>query len=278
MSGDSKKLIAFNYFGGKFTWLEYLYSYFPNEFNHLCELFGGSFAVSINYHNKKVIKTVNEINGEITNFFEQLRTNEAELIRLLYLTPCSKLEYEKCWEHSDEPLEQARRFYVRVRQSFFGLGAQRKNKGWHMAKSTVNCNGGETVSRWNNAIDKLEDVANTIRNNFQIINGDYIDCIQKTDTPSTFFYCDPPYTKRSRASYNDYMFEFTDEQHEKLSADLHSIQGKAMISGYDCSMMNSLYRDWNKVKLPVKKNNIRTANVQEVIWMNYEVSNKLKLF
>lgn len=25
MSGNKDKLIAFNYFGGKFTWLEYLY-------------------------------------------------------------------------------------------------------------------------------------------------------------------------------------------------------------------------------------------------------------
>lgn len=32
MSGNKDKLIAFNYFGGKFTWLEYLYKYFPDNF------------------------------------------------------------------------------------------------------------------------------------------------------------------------------------------------------------------------------------------------------
>lgn len=32
MSHDSSKVIAFNYFGGKFTWLNYLYDHFPMEF------------------------------------------------------------------------------------------------------------------------------------------------------------------------------------------------------------------------------------------------------
>ena len=38
MSGNKDKLIAFNYFGGKFTWLEYLYKYFPDNFTHLVDL------------------------------------------------------------------------------------------------------------------------------------------------------------------------------------------------------------------------------------------------
>ncbi|MFV0538756.1 MAG: hypothetical protein ACK5M3_15535 [Dysgonomonas sp.] len=70
----------------------------------------------------------------------------------------------------------------------------------------------------------------------------------------------------------------TYEQHEELSAKIHSIKGLAMISGYDCDSMNSLYRDWNKIKLPVKKNNIRSGNVQEVIWMNYEPNTQNTLF
>jgi hypothetical protein len=48
---------------------------------------------------------------------------------------------------SGNSIEDARRYYVRVRQSFFGLGAQRKNKGWHMAKTQLNCNAGESISK-----------------------------------------------------------------------------------------------------------------------------------
>lgn len=269
MSGNKNKIIAFNYFGGKFSWLDDLYSCFPNDFTHLVELFAGSMAVSLNYDGK-VIKTAVELNAEITNFFQVLRDREDDLIRLLLLTPCSEQEYNNCWEKSDDSIESARRFYVRVRQSFFGLGAQRKNKGWHMAKSQVNCQGGETVSRWNNAIRKLHDVAEVIRRQMQIINRSYEEAIQKLDTETTLFYADPPYPEETRKSKNDYKFEFTTDQHIDLCDRLHKIDGLAMVSSYESDLYNDLYRDWYKIKFPKKKNNIRSSEVQEIVWCNYD--------
>lgn len=287
MSGNKSKIIAFNYFGGKFTWIEYLYRYFPEGFTHLVDLFAGSMVVSINYPGK-VIKTANEINSDITNFFEVLRNHEDDLIRLLLLTPCSLQEYDNCWEYSDDNIEQARRFYVRVRQSFFGLGCQRQNKGWHMAKKRVIVQGGCTVSRWNNAIEKLHEVAEGLRSRFQITNLDYADCIDKIDFPKAFFYCDLPYPVESRGGKSkgkDYKFDFTDDDHRQLAARLHRIEGKAMISGYNCNLMNELYGDWHKAKFPIKRNNIRSNIVngsgtimQETIWMNYVPTNYQKLF
>ena len=257
--------------------MEYLYKYFPDKFTHLVDLFAGSMVVSLNYKGR-VIKTANEINADITNFFEVLRNNELELIRLLLLTPCSELEYNNSWEPSADKIEQARRFYVRIRQSFFGLGAQRKNKGWHCAKQHVNAQGGETVSRWNNAIEKLHDVAEVIRSNFQITNLDYSDCISRLDFPDAFFYVDPPYPLECRASSNDYKFEFSEEQHRELSLRLHAIEGKAMISSYDGPLMQELYGDWTMIKFPVKKNNIRSSEVQEVIWINYKPRSTQNIF
>lgn len=288
MSGNSKKLIAFNYFGGKFTWLDYLYENFPHDFNHFVDLFGGSMVVSLNFK-RKVIKTGNEIHSEITNFFEVLRNNENELIKKLLLTPSSNEEYNNCWEPTEGKIEQARRFYVRVRQSFFGLGVQRQNKGWHMAKTKTNANGGETLSKWNNGINKLHAVANEIRENLQITNFDYKDCIDKIDHKKAFFYCDPPYSKRSRGSYNDYKFEFTDNDHIELSNKLKTIKGMAMVSGYDCDLMGDLYRNWRKITFPVKRNNIRSTLKKdknnkiisrECIWINYDLKKlvQLKLF
>lgn len=277
MSGNSNKKIAFNYFGGKFTFLDDIYKEFPENFTHLVDLFAGSMSVSLNYSGN-VIKTANEINADITNFFEVLRNNTDELIQSLLLTPCSEQEYNNCWEVSPDKIEQARRFYVRVRQSFFGLGAQRKNKGWHMAKTKVYAQGGETVSRWNNAIPKLFEVAEVIRSNFQILNLDYAKCIDKLDFKNAFFYADPPYSKRSRASYNDYKFEFTDEDHFNLSQKLHKVEGKVMVSGYNCTLMKEIYSDFRLVKLPPKKNNIRSTAVQECLWVNYEPIKQQSLF
>jgi len=277
MSGNTSKIIAYNYFGGKFTFLDEIYSFFPEQhkFDHLVDLFAGSLCVSLNYRRpSNLIITANEINQDITNFFQVLRDHEKELINLLELTPCSNSEYNNCWTPSNNKIEQARRFYVRVRQSFFGLGAQRKNKGWHMAKKHANSNGGQTVSMWNNAIPKLKTVAEVIRTNFQITPFSYEVCIDKIDYERAFFYCDPPYSRRSRKSYNDYKFEFTDDDHKNLGEKLHAIKGMAMVSGYDCSLMNDIYSDWEKRKLSVKKNNIRSGEVQEVVWMNYKPDSK----
>lgn len=291
MSGNRNKKIAFNYFGGKFTWTEYLYANFPVGFTHLIDLFAGSMVVSLNYHGN-VIRTANEINGEITNFFTQLRDHEEELVRALRLTPYSETEFDNSWttevaEISD--MERARRFYVRVRQSFFGLGAQRQKKGWHMAKQQVRAQDGECVSRWKNAVEKLHDVAAEIRNKFQIMNCDCVAVIDRIDYPGAFFYCDPPYPLESRGSHTkgaDYLFDFTDKDHERLAERLHRIEGKAMVSSYDCNLTNRLYADWYKVKFPFKRNNIRSGIVngsgtlmQECIWMNYEPQvQTLKLF
>lgn len=280
MSGNKNKLIAFNYFGGKFTFIDELYEYFPCDFIHLVDLFAGSMVVSLNY-DRNVIKTANEINGDITNFFFVLRDHYDDFINKLLLTPCSNQEYLNCWEKTDDKIEMARRFYVRVRQSFFGLGAQRRNKGWHMAKSQLNCTGGETVSRWNNAIDKLEDVVNVIRDNFQILNLDYSVCIDKTDTGQTFFYADPPYPLSCRKSKNDYRYEFSDDDHWQLSQKLHNIEGYAMISSYDNELYNELYHDWTKIPLTIKennlRNNIRSPGSNETIWINYNPPvNKIK--
>ena len=69
-----------------------------------------------------------------------------------------------------------------------------------MSKQHVNAQGGETVSRWKNGVEKLHEVAQEIRRNFQIINSDFSAAIDKLDFPEAFFYCDPPYPLESRGS------------------------------------------------------------------------------
>lgn len=275
MSGNTSKKIAFNYFGGKFSWLDHLYDYFPSEFIHLVDVFGGSFAVTLNYEGK-VVKTANEINSNITNFFEVLRNHESDLLQLLELTPCSKEEYDRCWELAPDKIEAARRFYVRLRQSFFSLGASRKNKGWHMAKTQCNAKGGETVSKWNNALPKLHEVAIELRRNIQITNYDFLECIDRIDFDGAFFYLDPPYPYETRASKNDYAFEFSTEQHIALAKRVNSIKGLAMVSSYNSELYDKLYKGWTKIELPTKKNNIRSGEVQEVLWINYRIEQTSK--
>src|SRR5206468_529612 len=42
------KMIAFGYYGGKFSHLDFILPLLPTHFTHYCEVFGGSGAVLIN--------------------------------------------------------------------------------------------------------------------------------------------------------------------------------------------------------------------------------------
>ncbi len=267
MGGNSKKLLAFNYFGGKFYWLNELYSHFP-EHKHFVDLFCGSMSVILNKPQSS-IDTANDINSNVTNFFRVLRSRPDELIEQLKLTPVGREEYNNCWQITDNDLENARRFYVRARQSFFGLGQQRRNKGWHLVKKNSRSNLSETISKWRGGIEQLTLVADKITK-IQIENKDFRELIPILDYEDAFFYCDPPYPKECRGSYNDYAFEFTDHDHEELADLLHGIAGKAMVSGYECELLNNLYKDWSMIRLSKKANAIRSKIVQECIWINYD--------
>lgn len=156
------------------------------------------------------------------------------------------------------------------------MGAQRKNKGWHLARRS-GVDTGETVSRWHNGIEKLDAVVNRLTH-VQIENKDFRKLIPQMDFDGAFFYCDPPYHRESRCSFNDYKFEFTNEDHEELANILNNIKGKAMVSGYDCASMKRLYEDkgWRKISFQSKFNNLRFDQVQETIWMNYDIEPKQK--
>src|ERR1022692_1860946 len=87
-----EKLIAFGWYGGKFSHLDWLLPLLP-QCQHFCEPFGGSAAVLINRHPSPV-ETYNDLDGEIVNFFRVLREQRDSLIQAIGLTPFSKAEFE----------------------------------------------------------------------------------------------------------------------------------------------------------------------------------------
>lgn len=270
MSGDRKKKIAFNYFGSKFTWVNHILPYFPQPISkipHFVDMFTGSMSILLNKPYSK-IDTGNDINGDVVNFFRCLREDPGKLITLLKLTPVSRLEYNLCWTRSDEPFEQARRFFVRSRQSFGGSGNQRFGAGFHIDIKTSRSNYAGVISKWHNGIDGLWNIIDKLTH-IQIEHRDFRDLFPLVDDNEHVIYLDPPYLQECRNSTNDYLHEFTLKDHEDLADFARSAKSKVIISHYACETMDRLYGDWFMVKLPVKKNNIRNGAVQECLWMNY---------
>ena len=86
-----EKMIAFGYYGGKFSHLDFILPLLPTHYQHYCEPFGGSAAVLIN-RPPAPVETYNDLDSEVANFFRVLRDDSDALIRRIALTPFSREE------------------------------------------------------------------------------------------------------------------------------------------------------------------------------------------
>src|SRR5438270_9532230 len=134
--GNGRKLIAFGWYGGKFSHLDWLLPLLPDCY-HYCEPFAGSAAVILN-RKPSPVETYNDLDGEVVNFFRVLRDEKERLIEAIGLTPFSREEFAVACvlDLSADPLERARRFYVRARQVRTGLAQSASLGRWANCKTT----------------------------------------------------------------------------------------------------------------------------------------------
>lgn len=272
---QANKRIAFGWYGGKFSHLDWLLPLLPPA-EHFCEPFGGSAAVLIN-RTPSPLETYNDLDGEVVIFFKVLREQSDQLIRAVGLTPFSRKEFEFAIEHEEDDqlsdLERARLFFVRARQVRTGLAQKASSGRWANCKLTSRAGMSGAVSRWLGSVDGLSEIVERLLR-VQIENAPAVEVIRRYDSPQTLFYCDPPYTHDARGDINAYKFEMKSEAHRELAEVLKSIKGMAAVSGYESLLMNELYKGWHKVVGPVKNANSVRQPRQEILWINYNIKDK----
>lgn len=266
------KKIAFGWYGGKYSHLDWLLPLLPKT-THYCEPFGGSAAVLLN-RTPSPVETYNDLDGQVVNFFRVLRDQKDQLIESIGLTPFSREEFRLAIAKEEDnlpDLERARRFFIRARQVRTGLAQTASIGRWAHCKLTSRAAMAGAVSRWLGSVEDLPEIVQRLLR-VQIENDRAIDVIRRYDSPETLFYCDPPYPHDSRGDSKAYAYEMTDDEHRQLASLLHSVDGKVALSGYDCSLMQELYADWNCIKAPLKQCHSIKELRQEVLWLNYELS------
>jgi len=268
-----QKLIAFGWYGGKFSHLEWLLPLLP-ACHHYCEPFAGSAAILLN-RDPSPIETYNDLDGEVVNFFRVLRDNKQKLVEAIGLTPFSREEFAIACK-LDETLpdcERARRFYVRARQVRTGLAQTASLGRWANCMNTSRQGMSGVISRWLGAVEALPEIAARLMR-VQIENRPAIDVINLYDSRETLFYCDPPYIHVTRGDSKAYGHEMTDEQHSHLAVILNSVKGKVAISNYDCELMDKLYPSpkWKKSRSPERTIHSTKGKRSEVLWVNYDPS------
>lgn len=266
---SGRKRIAFGWYGGKFSHLDWLLPLLPDA-HHYCEPFSGSAAVLLN-RAPSPVETYNDIDGEVVNFFRVLRDQGAELERAVALTPFSREEFHKAVTAPTlgvNELERARRFFVRARQARTGLAQTATLGRWANCKDTSRAGMAGVVSRWLGGIDGLGEISARILR-VQIENRPALDVIRLYDSPGTLFYCDPPYLHDTRGDSKAYGFEMTEGEHVSLAATLNRVQGKVALSGYRNDLMDRLFDGWRRFDAAPKLcHSIKKAR-QECLWMNY---------
>ncbi len=229
------KLYPLKYFGGKNSMLNNLLSLIPPHKSYV-EVFAGGARLLFT-KTPSQIEVLNDIEGNLVNFFKVLRDEEKykKLQELLKKTPYSRDEFYFCRDYLDEEniddVERARRFFVVIRQSFCACG-----RDFGYTKSFKR----KLSKTFYNVIDFFPIFHERIRNVI-IENLDFRDCIRRYDTEDTFFYCDPPYVLSTRSG-KAYQYEMTDEDHKELVDILLRIKGMAMISGRKNEIYEELER------------------------------------
>ncbi len=263
------KKIAFGWYGGKFSHLDWLLPLLP-QCHHYCEPFAGSAAILLN-RKPSPVETYNDLDGEVANFFRVLRDQTDNLVRNVALTPFSREEFYLAI-HGDgghiSDLERARRFYVRARQARTGLAQTATLGRWANCKDTSRAGMSGVVSRWLGGVVMLPEIAERLLR-VQIENRPALDVIKLYDSRNTLFYCDPPYVHGTRRDSKAYGFEMMDDEHAELAEVLNHVKGKAAISGYRNDQMDKWYKGWRRYDAPAKVTHSVKQLRQECVWMNY---------
>jgi DNA adenine methylase len=104
-------------------------------------------------------------------------------------------------------------------------------------------------------------------------NLDFQDVIEKYDSPSTYFYVDPPYWKTENYYSNH---DFDRDDHERLAIALNKIQGKFSLSYYDFELLHDWFPEtknrWEKkefAKAAAAKKGTKQNMGEELLILNY---------
>ena len=209
----------FAYIGAKTKLLQWIYQFFPDHVTFV-DVFGGTGVVTFNKIPSKN-DVYNDINGRIVNFYSVLRDEYSRQILqdLISLTPYSRREFQNCKEPVDDPIEDARRFYVRQNQSFSGGGTS-----FGFFKGDQNSPFLGFRKLWDGLlIERLEQIV------FECLPFESI--FQNYDMETTLFYCDPPYI--DTADYKAHCIRYSEDDHKKLIECLLNLKGFAIMSNYE---------------------------------------------
>ena len=260
----------------------------PNDIEEFVEVFGGMFWTFFSmdlkqYPNLKKI-VYNDFNPLNYNLFKCIQ-NPEELLKAINDIECQQFGVEVTPPHLKEQFIsfQAEIFaedfsvnpgdYVTAAKYVYIL--TQVFSGSKPEKSSYIDLKGKYKSKYLTFRDKLSkpDWVEHFLAITHVENMDFADVITKYDSPTTYFYVDPPYWKTENYYSNH---DFDREDHERLADSLKSMKGKFSLSYYDFPLLSEWFpKDqyvWEMKQFAkaaaAKKGKTQTMG-EELLIMNY---------
>jgi DNA adenine methylase len=210
-----------SYYGGKQSMLKHILPMIPEHSVYVEPFFGGGAV----FFGKEPIKAeiINDYNGNVVNFYHQMKTNLDAVKKLIDATPYCRDSYKQAlvvYKHPYmfKPDVRAWAFWVCTIQGFSNqIGTWRSSQPREK----------ESLLNYNKKLLINEDLRKRLEL-VQIENMDAVKLIKSKDSVNTFFYIDPPYVGADQGHYGGY----TQEHFNNLLELLSTIKGKFLLSSY----------------------------------------------
>lgn len=256
------------YPGAKWRIASWIISFFPPHHSYV-EPFFGSGGILFKKPRSN-IETVNDLDGEVVNLFECIKSDPEQLAQEIYLTPYARQVYDNA--HFDAPKDKFQRacnFFVRCNTGQ-GFRTNGEKVGW---KNDVQ--GRErayAAKSWSELPEEIMSAAERLRG-VQIENRPALDLIPRFNSEKVLLYCDPPYLLNTRHG-KQYRYEMSDRDHRNLLEVLLAHKGPVLLSGYDSALYDSALQGWRK-EYKTTYSQVMSKK-QEALWMNYDPQAQMK--
>jgi DNA adenine methylase len=261
VSGGGARAAALRYPGSKWSLAELIVAQFRKHYHYVEPYFGSGavfFTKPVSPH-----ELVNDVDGQVVNFFRVLRDQTDDLLFTLEATPWSRTEYDASHIRTGDDLEDARRFVTRIWQAH--ASDTSKKTGWKNRGSKQSARGMSV--RWQRVPSELSELATRLKD-AEIENRPALDVIRRFSTNNTLIYADPPYLPETRTQ-RMYAYEMDPDDHHEMLVALCAHPGPVVLSGYGNPLYEEYLGSWDKVLVKPPKVE-KQATRLEVLWVKPE--------
>lgn len=270
------------YHGGKFRLRDWVLAHFPPH-DIYTEPFGGAGSVLLAKPRSKA-EVYNDLDGEIVNVFRCMQNarQSRRLRQMLRYTPFARDEFDLSYEPDPDgdPVENARRTIVK---GFFGFGSESIHRpaGFRSRVGTRAPNGFRRsvqntttpATEWANYHESIRQFCERL-SGVVIENRPAAEVIETFDRLETLHYLDPPYVLETRTGAKlRYGFEMSNWDHELLLAQINSVDGMVILSGYDSDIYTTALAGWTRYEKDARA--AQGAARTEVLWLNPRAQSEL---